>query len=92
MGTISETYEEMTLWLHKKSKYLFIYFIYSFFNVDNYRTNTVYNKRNSNKMLIDVKTLVKKPIDYNTLKKKIVLLKFSYIICSKVKYKNPMII
>ena len=49
--------------------YLF-YFIYSFFNVDNYRTNTVYNKRNSNKMLIDVKTLVKKPIDYNTLKKK----------------------
>ena len=43
-------------------------------------------------MLIDVKTLVKKPIDYNTLKKKIELLKFSYIICSKEKYKNPMII
>ena len=33
-------------------------FIYSFFNVDNYRTNTVYNK-NSSKMLIDVNTLVK---------------------------------
>ena len=39
---------------------LFIYlFIYSFFNVDNYRRNTVYNK-NSSKMLIDVNTLVKK--------------------------------
>ena len=38
--------------------YLF-YFIYSFFNVDNYRKNTVYNK-NSSKMLIDVNTLVKK--------------------------------
>ena len=24
---------------------LFIYFTYSFFNVDNYRTNTVYNKK-----------------------------------------------
>ena len=35
------------------------YFIYSFFNVDNYRKNTVYNK-NSSKMLIDVNTLVKK--------------------------------
>ena len=39
---------------------LFIYlFIYSFFNADNYRKNTVYNK-NSSKMLIDVNTLVKK--------------------------------
>ena len=37
----------------------FILFIYSFFNVDNYRKNTVYNK-NSSKMLIDVNTLVKK--------------------------------
>ena len=34
-------------------------FIYSFFNVGNYRKNTVYNK-NSSKMLIDVNTLVKK--------------------------------
>ena len=34
-------------------------FIYSFFNVDNYRKNTVYNK-NSSKMLIDDNTLVKK--------------------------------
>ena len=34
-------------------------FIYSFFNVDNCRKNTVYNK-NSSKMLIDVNTLVKK--------------------------------
>ena len=33
--------------------------IYSFFNVDNYRKNTVYNK-NSSKMLIDINTLVKK--------------------------------
>ena len=39
---------------------LFIYlFIYSFFNVDNYRKNTAYNK-NSSKMPIDVNTLVKK--------------------------------
>ena len=36
---------------------MYYVFIYSFFNVDNYRTNTVYNK---NKMLIDVNTLVKK--------------------------------
>ena len=35
--------------------YLFI------LSVDNYRTNTVYIK-NSNKMLIDVNTLIKKPI------------------------------
>ena len=41
-----------------KPRYLF-YFIYSFFNVENYRKNTVYNK-NSSKMLIDVNTLVKK--------------------------------
>ena len=34
-------------------------FIYSFFNVDNYRKNTVCNK-NSSKMLIDDNTLVKK--------------------------------
>ena len=34
------------------------YFIYSFFNVDNYGKITVYNK-NSSKMLIDVNTLVK---------------------------------
>ena len=39
--------------------YLFYLFIYSFFNVDNYRKNTVYNK-NSSKMLIDINTLVKK--------------------------------
>ena len=34
--------------------YLFIYFIYSFVNVDNYRTKTAYNKKNSNKILIDI--------------------------------------
>ena len=44
-------------------------FIYSFLNVDNYRTNTVYTK-NSNKMLIDVITLVKKPIEHKTFYKK----------------------
>ena len=38
---------------------LFYLFIYSFFNVDNYRTNTVCNTKNSNKMIIDVNTLVK---------------------------------
>ena len=38
---------------------IYYLFIYSFFNVDNYRKNTVYNK-NSSKMLIDVNTLVKK--------------------------------
>ena len=48
----------------------FILFIYSFFNVNNYRTNTVYNKENSNKMLIDVNTLVKKPIEHNTFYEK----------------------
>ena len=41
------------------SNLVFILFIYSFFNVDNYRKNTVYNK-NSSKMLIDVNNLVKK--------------------------------
>ena len=52
-------------------QHLFIYlFIYSFFNVDNYRTNTVYNEKNSNKILIDVNTLVKKPIEHNTFYKK----------------------
>ena len=40
---------------------LFIYlFTCSLFNVDNYRTNTVYNK-NSSKMLINVNTVVKNP-------------------------------
>ena len=48
----------------------FILLIYSFFNVDNYRTNTVYNLKNSNKMLNDVNTLVKKPIEHNTFDKK----------------------
>ena len=42
--------------LNTKSIYLFIY---SLFNVHNYRKNTVYNK-NSSKMIIDVNTLVKK--------------------------------
>ena len=52
-------------------KHLFIYlFIYSFFNVDNCRRNTVYNKKNSNKMLIDVNILVKKPIEHKTFYKK----------------------
>ena len=37
----------------------YFYFIYSFFNVENYGKNTVYNKNNS-EMLIDVNTLVKK--------------------------------
>ena len=50
---------------------LFNLFIYSFFNVDNYRSNTVYNKKNSNKMLIDVNTLVKEPIEHNITKKEI---------------------
>ena len=46
--------------------YLFIYlFIYSFLNVDSYRKNTVYNE-NSNKMLIEVNTLVKKSIELKT--------------------------
>ena len=49
--------------------YLFFYFIYSFFNVDNYRKITVYNK-NSSKMLIDVNILVKnkenKTIEHKT--------------------------
>ena len=35
--------------------FYFIYFIYFFFNVDIYRTNTFYDK-NSNKMLIEVNT------------------------------------
>ena len=65
--------------------HLFIYylFIYSFFNVDNYRTNTVCNKKNRNKVSIDVNTLLKKPIERNTFYKKIkkiVLRKFSYLI------------
>ena len=49
--------------------FYFIYFIYFFFNVDIYRTNTFYNK-NSNKMLIEVNTLVKKPIEHKTFYKK----------------------
>ena len=36
--------------------------------------------RNSNKMLIEVNTLVKKTIEHNTFYIKKVLLKFSYII------------
>ena len=44
-------------------------FIYSFFNIDNYRRITIYNK-NSSKMLIDVNTLVKnkenKTIEHKT--------------------------
>ena len=53
--------------------HLFIYylFIYSFFNVDNYRASTICNKKNRNKVLIDVNTLVKKPIERNTFYKKI---------------------
>ena len=46
-------------------------------------------------MLIDVNTLVQTPIEHNTLYKKrnkIVLLRFSYIIDSNIKYINPMII
>ena len=44
----------------------FFLFIYSFFNVDNYKTNTVYNTKNRNKMIIDDNTLDKKPIEHNT--------------------------
>ena len=46
-------------------------------------------------MLIDVNTLVQTPIEHNTFYKKrnkIVLLKFSYIIDSKIEYIYPMII
>ena len=42
--------------------FIFYFFIHSFFNVDNYRTNTVYNKNNK-KMLIDASTLAKKYIE-----------------------------
>ena len=37
------TFEDSNL--HSLSIYLFFYFIYSFFNVDNYRRNTVHNKK-----------------------------------------------
>ena len=52
------TAKSVTVWV----KYLTVFefysfcFIFSFFNVDNYRTNIVYNN-NSNKMLIVVNAL-----------------------------------
>ena len=76
---ISFCFYNLSLMISVSTKYLLLqslpnslfllYFIYSFFNVDNYRTNTVYNK-NGNKMLIDVNSLVKKPIERKTFYRK----------------------
>ena len=63
-----------TCWDAKHKIIYLIYFFFLFilfFNVDNY-PSTAYNK-NSNKMLIDVNTLVRKPIGHETfyMKKKV---------------------